>query len=236
MAKKLSLWRKLTIALCITLAVIFACAGGFFLYVSDYYRADEKAIALRTDKSVKRIEEGYFLSSTRNQDTAIIFYPGAKVEFDAYLPLMDALRDEGVSCYLIEMPLNLAFFGKDIADQIIENNPDVEHWYIGGHSLGGAMASSYASENPDKVDGLLLYGAYPNGEFPLGKTLTVYGSLNTSVAEKVNYKENVVVIEGGNHAQFGNYGAQDGDPEATITQAKQQAVTVQETIDFIFKK
>ncbi len=235
MAKR-SIWRKITIALCIVLAVVFALGGSFFLYVSDYYRADEKALKVEAQDDVKRIEEGYLLSSSKNKDTAIIFYPGAKVEFTSYLPLMDALRDEGITCYLVEMPFNLAFFGSNIADTVIESNPDVENWYVAGHSLGGAMASSYASANPDKVAGLLLYGAYPSGDYPLEKTLTVYGSLNTSVADKVDYTENVVVIDGGNHAQFGNYGAQKGDADATISAARQQSLAAQATKSFILDK
>ncbi len=235
MAKR-SLWRKITVALCIVLATVCALAGAFFVYVGDYYRADETALAVQKQSDVKRIEEGYFLPSTKNKETAIIFYPGAKVEFNAYLPLMNKIRDEGIACYLVEMPFNLAFFGSNIADTIIEENPEVKNWYIGGHSLGGAMASSYASANPDKVAGLLLYGSYPNGDYPLEKTLTVYGSLNTSVAEKIDYTENVVVIDGGNHAQFGNYGAQDGDAEATVSAERQQSLAVQATKNFIFKK
>ncbi len=235
MAKR-SIWRKISIALCITLAIIFSLGGAFFLYVSDYYKADEKALAVEKQDDVKRIEEGYLLASSRNKDTAIIFYPGAKVEFNAYLPLMDSLRDEGITCYLIEMPFNLAFFGSNIADAVIESDPEIKNWYIAGHSLGGAMASSYASANPDKVAGLLLYGSYPNGDYPLEKTLTVYGSLNTSVAEKIDYTENVVVIDGGNHAQFGNYGKQDGDADATISAARQQSLAVQATKSFILKK
>ncbi len=233
---KKSTWRKLTIGVCAVLAFIFACSGAFVAYVSDYYHADRKAIVLQNEQNVTRIEEGFLLDSGRNTDTALIFYPGAKVEFNAYLPLMKGLCDKGLSCYLVEMPFNLAFFGMNIADEIIKKNPDIKHWYIAGHSLGGAMASGYASENADKIKGLVLYGAYPNGDFPLERTLTVYGSLNTSVEEKIDYTQNVVVIEGGNHAQFGNYGKQDGDAEATVSREKQQEIAVSETIKFIFNK
>lgn len=178
------------------MAVVFGCTGAFFLYVSDYYRADETALVVAKEEHVHRTEEGYLLSSKENSDTALIFYPGAKVEFNAYLPLMNGLCEAGLSCYLVEMPFHLAFFGMNIAGDIIARNPDVKRWYIAGHSLGGAMASSYASAHAETIEGLILYGAYPNGDFPLERTLTVYGSLNTSVAEKIDYTENVVVIEG----------------------------------------
>lgn len=236
MATQKSIWRKITVAVCAVMAVVFGCTGAFFLYVSDYYRADETALVVAKEEHVHRTEEGYLLSSKENSDTALIFYPGAKVEFNAYLPLMNGLCEAGLSCYLVEMPFHLAFFGMNIADDIIARNPDVKRWYIAGHSLGGAMASSYASAHAETIEGLILYGAYPNGDFPLERTLTVYGSLNTSVAEKIDYTENVVVIEGGNHAQFGDYGEQKGDADATISRTEQQTIAIDETIKFILRK
>lgn len=99
--------------------------------------------------------------------------------------------------------------------------------------MGGAMASDFASKNPDKVEGLILLGAYLYGDYPAEKALTVYGSFNTSVAEKVDYSENVVVLEGGNHAQFGNYGKQKGDVDATITGEEQQDMAAEAIARFL---
>ena len=128
-----------------------------------------------------------------------------------------------------------AFFGGSLADKVIDAHPEIGAWFICGHSLGGSFASGYASENADVIEGLILLGSYPYKEYPLEKTLTVYGSLNTSVADRVDYTENVIVIEGGNHAQFGNYGHQDGDAVATVSREHQQELTVTAIIDFISK-
>ena len=226
---------KFIVAISGILAFCLVGFAAFSAYISDYYRADEKAVSIQNKANVIKTEEGYFLSSDANIDTALIFYPGAKVEFNAYLPLLDGLCEQGLSCYLVEMPFHLAFFGINIADEIIKKNPQIEHWYIAGHSLGGAIASSYASSHATQIDGLILYAAYPNGDYPLGNTLTIYGSLNTSVEEKIDYTDNVVKIEGGNHAQFGNYGKQDGDVDATISQEEQQRIAIEETIRFIFE-
>ena len=95
------------------------------------------------------------------------------------------------------------------------------------------MASKYASDNPEQVEGLILLAGYLYGDYPSEKTLTVYGSLNTSVEEKIDYTQNVGVIEGGNHAQFGNYGEQRGDAEAKITREQQQAETIEVVKQFI---
>ena len=99
--------------------------------------------------------------------------------------------------------------------------------------MGGAMASQFASEHQDEIDGLILLGAYIYGDYPDEKTLTVYGSLNQSVEDHIDYTENIVEIEGGNHAQFGNYGPQKGDLPATISAAEQQAQTVDAISDFM---
>lgn len=98
------------------------------------------------------------------------------------------------------------------------------------------MASKFASEHPDMVEGLILLGAYLYGNYPAEDTLTVYGSLNQSVEDHIDYTENVVEIEGGNHAQFGNYGPQKGDLPATISAQDQQAQTVEAIANFLEKQ
>ena len=116
---------------------------------------------------------------------------------------------------------------------MMKQYPEIRNWYVGGHSLGAAMASSYASKHPEKIRGLILMGAYRYGSYPTDRTLTVYGDLNTSVAEKVDYTENVIIIAGGNHAQFGNYGPQQGDPAASISEREQQSITANAVLDFL---
>jgi len=191
--------RKWKIAAGILLVVLVLAAGGFFWYVSDYYRAEDVALeVLSAGDNIEVRDNLTVLSPSYPTDTAIIFYPGAKVEAIAYLPLLDQLRQTGLTCILVEMPF----------------------------SMGGAMASQFASEHPDDVDGLILLGAYLYGDYPPEDTLTIYGSLNQSVEDEIDYTENVVEIQGGNHAQFGNYGPQKGDLPATISAEEQQSQTV----------
>ena len=130
----------------------------------------------------------------------------------------------------------MAIFDASAAEKIIAQLPDIKNWYIAGHSMGGAMASDYASKHQDKVKGLILLGAYIYGDYPEENALTIYGSFNTSVAEKIDYTENIVVIEGGNHAQFGNYGKQKGDPDATISGEEQQDKAVEAIKEFLENK
>ena len=49
----------------------------------------------------------------------------------------------------------------------------------------------------------------------------------------IDYTQNVTVIEGGNHAQFGNYGKQKGYRDATISREEQQDIAVEAIKDFL---
>ena len=224
---------KITLIAIISLVVILAAA--FLIYVSDYYKADDVAITAMQNNSTIHVQDNLIILSPETlSDTAIVFYPGAKVDPIAYIPILEKIRKNcGITCILVKMPFNMAIFDKNAADKIISQFPDIENWYMGGHSMGGAMASDYASGHKEKIKGLILLGAYIYGDYPVDRTLTVYGSFNTSVAEKINYTENIVVIQGGNHAQFGNYGKQKDDPDATISSEEQQNVTVEAIKEFI---
>ena len=224
---RMSRCKKWLVAGGMILLVLAILAGVFFWYVSDYYRAEDAALEILAQDSGITVQDNLtMLSPTAPTDTAMIFYPGAKVEAEAYLPLLDQIRQTGITCILVHMPFHMAIFDANAAEDVIDQFPAFQHWYIAGHSMGGAMASQFASEHPDQIDGLILMGAYIYGDYPAEKTLTIYGSLNQSVEDHIDYTENIVEIEGGNHAQFGNYGPQKGDLPAAISAEEQQKQTV----------
>jgi hypothetical protein len=171
--------------------------------------------------------------------TGFIFYPGGHVDARAYAPMLRQIAERGTLVVLVPMPLNLAVFGVNRADQVIEAHPEIEHWVIGGHSLGGAMASAYVHGKPDAVDGLALWASYPADNNGLAnrdlKTTSNYGS-NDGQAAKIPASKALlpasttfVPIDGGNHAQFGWYGTQAGDGQAAISREAQQAQIVDAT-------
>ena len=165
----------------------------------------------------------------------LIFYPGGLVDHRAYAPLMRLLRDRGILCLLVEMPLDLAVLDMKAADGLQELYPQVDRWLIGGHSLGGAMAASYAADHAQAYEGLVLLGAYSTAD--LSRTelnvLSVYGTqdgvLNREKYEECrkHYPQNFteVVIDGGCHAYFGDYGAQKGDGLPVISREEQIRLT-----------
>lgn len=222
--------KKLKTVFLVLASLILMLIAAFYIYVSDYYKADATAVeALNRDLKENKafIKNDFIIIPSRvESDSALIFYPGGKVEAEAYYPLLSRLAEKGITCILVKMPFHLAFFDSSAADRVYETLPEINHWYIGGHSLGGAMASKYMSEHPENLEGLILLGAYVYGDVPSTKTLTIYGTkdgvLNT---EKIKSSHNQLPIIGGNHAHFGDYGNQKGDKDADISREEQQEKT-----------
>ena len=146
----------------IPLVLLVLLVLAFLLYTGIYYRADGEALAaLASDESV-RVEQtdyGWFFDGP-SADTALIFYPGGKVEETAYARFLHRLASEGVDVFLLRAPFRLAFFVQNEAGELMSRY-GYERWYLGGHSLGGAVAALYASGHGEGLDGLILCAAYP---------------------------------------------------------------------------
>ena len=239
------------ILIIITACICLIVAGAYIaitVYVNDYYHAKDVTQGVLTDK-YQNLKITYtddlitFMPTSDEVTTGIILYPGAKVEFTAYAPLMESLAEENIACFIVHMPGNLAMFDMDAAAAVKEANPNITSWYIAGHSLGGAMASAYISEHASEYDGLILLASYSTKDLTDSglKVLSIYGS-NDQVLSKESYEENrsnlpadtvEYVIPGGNHAMFGDYGPQDGDGEAQITPAMQVDITKNRILELI---
>lgn len=217
--------------------VVILCTAAVGIYTADYYRADEAATTVMKNETLVSIYDNTAVFYPEGETkTGLIFYPGGKVEYIAYAPLMQALAEEGILCLLPEMPLNLAVLDVHAADELREQFETVEKWYIGGHSLGGSMAASCASVHAGAYEGLILLAAYSTADLQETnlEILSLYGSCDgvLDMEKYEQYRPNLpmetieTVIEGGNHAQFGHYGSQDGDGEAVISVQEQMEQSV----------
>lgn len=140
-----------------TVLIVAAVIVGFNTYTADYYHA--KDYELQTTEVSET--DAYIAYGDPQSETGLIFYPGAKVEETAYALVMDGLAQQGIFCVTVKMPAHLAILKPNAADEVRQEFGEVKRWYLAGHSLGGAMAGSYAAKHESELAGLIFLAAYP---------------------------------------------------------------------------
>ncbi|QWU17711.1 Alpha/beta hydrolase family protein [Paenibacillus sophorae] len=232
--------------LILLLAFVAAGAVTLWFYLKPYTPEGQAETALVSGRGilVERNDNWISFEPSNASVTGVIFYPGDLVEVEAYAPLARRLAAAGHPVYIARMPLNLAVTRSDAAEDIIRVHPKLS-FVLGGHSLGGVMASRFAASHPNELAGVFFLASYPDEKGSLKSTtlaaLSVLGT-EDKVLDREKYREgraylpdNTVYysLEGGNHAQFGSYGPQKGDGEATISEDQQQAETVRALLDWM---
>jgi pimeloyl-ACP methyl ester carboxylesterase len=175
-------------------------------------------------------------------NTSVIIYPGGKVEAESYAVIASQLAANGYTTIIVKMPFNLALFDTNKANKVITNHTEIQNWVIAGHSLGGVFASDYALKQ-SKIKGVIYLAAYPsaNASNASFKSISIRGSLdNLTTSEDISknldkFPANTIfiTIPGGNHYNIGDYGAQAGDNNSTITREEQQKFTVSYILEFL---
>lgn len=225
------------------LVLLVVAATGFAVWASMSVGdpMPEARAALRSDATV-RVETGRWLvfrPTDREPEAGFVFYPGARVPAKAYAPMAREVARAGYLAVIAPAPLNLAILDSDEAAGVIGAYPRVEHWAVGGHSLGGVAAAGFAHDDPGAVEGLVLLASYPQGSDDLSErgdlaVASVYGTRDglastrdvAGSARLLPADADLIAVDGGNHAGFGWYGPQPGDGAATIGREEQQAQTV----------
>ncbi len=239
---KLKLWVKITVPITF-ITIVNLC--GFLAYFFFYYHATEEVVEYLKDSDKVRVSSAinyYYFDNIENDDTAIIFYGGAKVEEKSYAPMMHQLAENGYDVYLLKIPLRFALFSQTKADHVYKSIDQYENVYLMGHSLGGVCAAIDLVQTELDYEGIIMLASYSNKPIDNKyKALTIYGT-EDRVMNRKEYEKNIVnlpngyvskIIEGGNHANYGYYGAQKGDGEATISREQQIDLTVSYIVDFI---
>ncbi len=239
----MKIFRKVIICI-LTIIDIFLIA--FIIFLSQGYKAvgvDKYLTSTDSVEVVTKENNIYFKPKKDDKHKGLIFYTGALVEKEAYAPISYGLSELGYTTVLVDMPFNLSFFGINKAYDIAKNDDEIE-WFIGGHSLGGAMASECYYKHNDVLNGLVLLASYSTRDltgFENSYILSIYGS-NDGVLNKEKYESNYHNIKtkvyefeimGGNHAGFGSYGEQKGDLESSISSETQWNLTINYIDDFM---
>ncbi len=227
----------------IGLAVVLMVAVAGFLAWTRLARYPALPEATALAQTAQTPQGWYVFQPPQPTQTGLIFYPGGLVDPAAYAPLMKKLSDQGITTVIVPMPLDLAIFGVNKASDVIAAYPEIKQWIISGHSLGGSMAAEFVKGHPSAVAGIAFMAAYPADSTNLSalpiKVVSIHGS-NDGLATESKIQNSlknlpadtkVVTVEGGNHAQYGDYGPQAGDGAATISREEQQRQTVTAVIE-----
>lgn len=216
-------------------------------------RGFDKDSVLASDQDILFAETDEYLSfipQTDSMNTSVLFFPGALVQPEAYTPLAKKLAQKGYSSYIQKIPFRIAITDNmeqealKKASEFITNSKE-GNWIVAGHSRGGRIAANYAAQYPQTISGLILIGtSHPKEKDLINLTIPVLKISASedglaSPSEIKQFAHNLpsstkfVMIEGGNHSQFGYYGFQFGAGSAIITRAEQQIILQAEILDYL---
>ena len=228
------------------LSVVFILLIGAITWLNQSYKPTEELLRLVPEDQYNKVGDFYVFDPKIDfNKVGVILYPGALVEPLSYAYYANELSKQGYLVAIPEVNLNLSIIDNEKASQFTKEYEEIKSWYIAGHSMGGVSATTYASNHLNEIDGVILLGSYPSSSTDLSDTalnvLSLYAEFDgLSTEEKIfdkaeNLPSNTDYIEiiGGNHAQFGMYGEQSGDLEATISVIEQQNKMIEATLEFL---
>lgn len=200
--------------------------------------------ALISDENVTITHEPWLIFTPNGVDveTGFIFYPGGRVNPKGYATLLNPIAAEGYLVVVPEMPINMAIFDVDAANEIMAAYPKIETWVIGGHSVGGVSATMYTAQNPERIAGLVIWSAFPADSSDISgldiPVTLLYGGNEEGVTdESVGERKALlpadtvyIKIAGGDHHQFGSYKIKPEEDLATVAPAIQQAEIIEATL------
>jgi hypothetical protein len=227
------------------IAVLVLISFGFVVWAeTPLGPAPEALSALNSDSQVTVTTDNFitFQPVDKQPTTGFIFYPGGRVDYRSYAAPLHEIAAQGYLVILVPVHLNLAFFDINAAQPVFAAHPEIQHWAVGGHSLGGVASALFAKNHPE-IEGLIFWASYPaDDSFKNSdtKVLSIYGTNDMAGMEKFDEAKKLlpqntqyIVMDGGNHGQFGDYGLQPGDKIATISRAEQQKQIVKASVNFL---
>ncbi len=186
--------------------------------------------------------QNYLFFEHENPEAVIVIYQGGLVSTEAYIPFSSKLRDKGYHVYLMKMPLNLAILNTSKIDEVIQKHASLPYYGV-GHSLGGAALSFWIEDHPDALEGMIYLASYSsvNLTHASSRILSIYGTRDGVLSDQefftaskyYNDTFQLEMIIGGNHANYFNYGPQEGDLTACISMETQQLMTIEMIVEFI---
>ena len=237
--------KKILLFILVVSAAFFVVSFGYLLFHRNAAAYATKSY--KSDSIVKVTDKGgyiYFEPLSRTAETGLIYYPGGKIESKAYSPTARGLAKKGYAVAIPKFATTLPFFRIMAGDEVIKENVEIKKWVVAGHSLGGVVATEYLirakSDTKDKIKGIAFLASYPASDISrLEKpALIVTASEDKLITEQKIFEASCrfpkdyqkVIIAGGNHSQFGDYGLQPKDGKAKIN-VDEQTVIICEILD-----
>ncbi len=224
----------------VLITVVILTIAGWVGWQQLHYPAVDAAVTVAKEAD----DEGNVLYFAGDEEKPlVIFYPGALVDAESYSVWAAGLAEKGYPVAIVKMPFNMAVLAGNRAEAVLKEIPH-DSYVIGGHSLGGVMASRFAAnqlaENDNELKGVFFFASYPDEKGSLADQSIAVLSLSGSQDQVVNQENwqaarsllpettTFQTIEGGNHAGFGTYGLQKGEAAADLSnEAQQKAIVVQ---------
>lgn len=233
--------KTLKITFIVILSIFVLSILGLFIYTRDSYEPLEAmkdeidTLDLANIQIINDFDQiSYFVEQPKKN---IVMVPGGKVKPESYQYLAVKLALSSYDVTIVKTVFNLAIITPNYGARFLKDG--IENVVI-GHSLGGTVASMF-SHNDDRVSDIIFLASYPISDVSDKNVLLITGQFDTVLdIDDVNQSasllpDNVVMYEitGGNHGQFGWYGPQSGDGDATIDTKTQQDIIIAQIIDFI---
>jgi len=184
-----------------------------------------------------------FQSDTVDNGLEVIFFQGGLSDPKAYAPLCRNLAQNGYTCHLMKMDWRLPQYDYQKTLELFDLEKG--NYVIGGHSQGAKMAAQIVYENPLAFSGLFLLGTSHPRDIDLSMlyipTVKLYAE-NDGLASVPEVMENknklpqgteLVLLEGGNHSQFGYLGQLLMDSNADISLEEQQSITLENILNLL---
>lgn len=231
----------------ILIIIILVLIGSILIFFKPYsstnndWKKDDGIVEISyLNKGLQK----YIYFDGPGEDNAIIFTPGVRVDIEAYGNLLKGLSKNGYDCFIIKEPLNFCLLNINGPKTIIDNY-EYDNYYLAGHSMGALTNSIYAYDNQDLISGQILLASYLYKDFSNSdtKVLSIRAS-EDNIINMNNFEKNInyfptsfreLVIEGGNHSGFADYGKQKGDGDALIDSNAQKELTINFILDNLTK-
>jgi Alpha/beta hydrolase family len=232
-------WRIIVAVPVLVLSFLLVAA---LAYARPFVATPTATAALRSEKGVRFADRlGWYELIPVREDaageairptTGFVFVPGARVDSRAYAHVLRPLAQAGYLVAVLKEPFGFPLLDSDHGRKVLDLHPEIAHWVVGGHSLGGTVAASLADDD-DRVEGLVLYASYPGDPIIRNdlKVVSISGTADGLATPedieaskgKLPPNTSFTVINGATHSSFGDYGEQPGDGPPTIERSAAQA-------------